>query len=41
MSIFNPETYIMIAYITGAVVGYAIGFFTARRMYRSPNWPRA
>lgn len=30
---------LIIMFFSGATVGYAIGFFVARIIYRSPTWP--
>lgn len=29
-----------IAVLSGVMLGYSIGFFVARAIYRSPTWPK-
>lgn len=36
----EPETTLLIGGFAGVMLGYSIGFFMARAMYRSPTWPR-
>lgn len=31
--------YLAIMWISGLCVGYPLGFFMARMIYRSPDWP--
>lgn len=36
----DPETTLIIGFISGGAFGYAVGFFISRGIYRSPTWPR-
>lgn len=35
----TPEIALLIGMFAGCMFGYPVGFFIARGIYRSPNWP--
>jgi membrane protein YqaA with SNARE-associated domain len=38
-AMLEPETTLIIGWISGGAVGYVLGFFMARMLYRRATWP--